>query len=64
MKDIDCVLADPVKNPKWIANNGDDADLRALRNARSSPGCVADAINNIVKSARDGFSYRGLGLAE
>jgi hypothetical protein len=64
MQNIDCIVAHPVKNPEWIANDGNDADLRALREARSSFRQAANALDDMFQPAPDGFRYRaGLALA-
>jgi hypothetical protein len=33
MQDIDSVVAQPIKNPEGIADDGNDSDLRAARGA-------------------------------
>jgi hypothetical protein len=59
VQNIDCVVANPVKNPEGIANDRGYADLRALGYARSGFGCTANAVNNIDQPTLDGFGYRG-----
>lgn len=62
MQNIDCIGVYPVKNPEWIANDGNDADLGALRDARTSFGHTANAFDDIFQPASDGFGYRGAGI--
>jgi hypothetical protein len=59
VQDVDGVLSDPVKNPKWVTNNSGDTNLRALRKARSGLRRAADAVDDLYQSVLDGLGYRG-----
>jgi hypothetical protein len=61
MQYIDGVVAHSVKNPEWIPNNRNDADVRALRDARNRFGCMANAVNNVDQPTLDRCGYRGTG---
>jgi hypothetical protein len=43
MQNVDRVVAQPVENSEWIANDRSYADLRALQDARSGSGGMANA---------------------
>ena len=58
MQDIDSVAADAIENSEGIANNGDDADLGALCDARCGFGCAANAFDNLDEPAFDRLGYR------
>jgi hypothetical protein len=47
MQNIDGIVPRSVENPVWVANNGNDTDSGALRNARGSIGRTANAVNDI-----------------
>jgi len=64
MQNIDCISAHPVKNPEWVANDGNDTDLGALRDAWSSFRRAANAVDDIFQPVPDRFGYRRLALAE
>jgi hypothetical protein len=46
MQDIDGIVARSVENLEWVANNGNDTDSGALRNARGSIGRAANAVDD------------------
>src|ERR1700720_2479043 len=62
MQNIDGVLAHPIENTERVANDRDDADLGALRDARSSFGRTANAIDDILQPVSDSFGYRETGV--
>jgi hypothetical protein len=62
MQDIDCIFAHPIKNLEWVANDGNDTDLGALRDAWSSVGRTANAVDDIAQAVPDSFGYRGTGI--
>jgi len=61
VQDINCIFAHAIKDPKWIANHGDDADLGALRNSRSSIWDTANAIDDVFQPSSDGVGNHGTG---
>jgi hypothetical protein len=46
MQNIDGVVARSIQNPEWVANNGDDTDSGALRNAWGGIGRTANAVDD------------------
>jgi hypothetical protein len=61
MQNIDGLVAHPVKNSEWIADDGNDADVGTLRDARSRFGRAANAVNDVDQAALNGDCYRGAG---
>ena len=47
MQNIDGIVARSIENLEWVTNNGNDTDLRALRNAWGSIGRTANAVDGI-----------------
>jgi len=60
VQDIDRVFAHAVENPEWITHDGDDTDLRSLRDSRSRFRDAANAVDDIFQPSSDGISYRGV----
>jgi len=61
MQNVDRVVAQPVENPEWIANDRSYADLRALRDARSGSG--AWQMRSMTLSSRRPIASAIAGLA-
>ena len=63
MKNIDRLSTDPIEDPEWIADDRNDANLRALGYARSGVRQTTDAINDFPEAALDGCRYRRIGVS-
>ena len=59
VQDIDRVFAHAVENPEWITHDGDDTDLRSLRDHRGRFRDAANAVDDIFQPSSDGIGYRG-----
>jgi hypothetical protein len=61
VKDINAAFAHAIKDPKWIANHGYDADLGSLRDSRRGFGDTANAVDDILQPSSDRAGDNGTG---
>ena len=53
VQDINPAFAHAIKDPKWIANHGYDADLGSLRDSRRGFGDTANAVDDVFQPSPD-----------
>src|SRR5450631_4224220 len=61
MQYVDGIAAHPIKDTEWIADDGDDTNLRTLGNPRSGFGCMANPVDDIRQPELNGLGRLGAG---